>query len=59
MLREKLGVGELELARRKWEDEAVWLRDRYETPEGLINPETEKALITSFFKDQQCYKLFS
>lgn len=56
---EKLWAGELEEARRKWEEEAIRLHDRYETPEGFINTAMEKAVVTSFFKDQRCYKLFS
>lgn len=56
---EKLRVGELEEATKKWEEEAIRLRNPYETPEGFINTATEKAVVTSFFKDQQCYKLFS
>lgn len=35
------------------------LWDLYETPEGHINAETEKAVVTSFFKDELCYRLFS
>lgn len=34
-------------------------RNPYETPEGFINTATGKVVVTSFFKDQQCYKLFS
>lgn len=56
---EKLRVGELEEATKKWEEEAIRLRNPYETPEGFINTAIEKAVVTSFFKDQQCYKLFS
>lgn len=56
---EKLRVGELEEATKKWEEDAIWLLNRYETLEGFINTVIEKAVVTLFFKDNQCYKLFS
>lgn len=59
MLHERLKAGELEMARRKWEGEGNRLRDHYETPEGFMNAATEKAVVTSFFKDKRCFNLFS
>lgn len=59
VLQERLKVRELKLARRKWEEEAMRLRDLYKTLDGLINAKTDKAVITSFFKDEWCYRLFS
>lgn len=58
VLRKKLRVRELKLAKKKWEEEVVRLWDWYKTPEGFINAVMEKVVVTSFFKDQWCYKLF-
>lgn len=59
ILHQKLKSWELEIARKKWEKEAVRLWDRYETPNGFINVATKKAVLTSFFKDKRFYNLFS
>lgn len=50
VLHETLKVGELEMVRRKWEEGIMRLRDWYETPEGLINVQIEKAVIILFLK---------
>lgn len=47
---ERLWAGELEIARKKWEEEVIRLRDRYEIPDSFINAATKKAVVTSFFK---------